>query len=382
MSTQQAELYLWTRQTPVSADQFRAMLDSLRRDDKRIVTTNGCFDLIHPGHIRFLDAARRLGDVLVVGLNSDATVRELKGPGRPIQSAAVRAEILAGLKSVDYVVIFDDFLPIQFLELVKPAIHCKAGDYRADALPEAEVIRAHGGEIRILPAEPGYSTSQLVGQILAGEQASAAGLTAPTNHSDLPRLVLESMLNGANLLRQSGYLLTPEIIAAADRITQALTSGNKLLLCGNGGSAAEAQHIAGEFVGRFTRERAGQPAIALTTDSSILTAIANDYGYDRVFARQVEALGVPGDILIAISTSGGSKNVILAAQTARARGMSVIALGGQNATNLRALSDICLLAPSGYTPLVQQAHTAILHTICDITEARMIADKELYARPA
>ena len=151
----------------------------------------------------------------------------------------------------------------------------------------------------------------------------------------------------------------------------ALRNGRKLLFCGNGGSAADAQHWAGELVSRFYYDRPGLAAIALTTDSSILTAIGNDYGYDYTFARQVEALGQAGDVLVAISTSGNSPNVLRAADAARARGMQVIAFTGRSGGKLLALSDSCFRMPSDETPRIQEGHEFVGHLLCALIEAGM-----------
>ncbi|GHC09837.1 D-sedoheptulose-7-phosphate isomerase [Thermomonas carbonis] len=151
--------------------------------------------------------------------------------------------------------------------------------------------------------------------------------------------------------------------------TDALRNGRKLLFCGNGGSAADAQHWAGELVSRFYYDRPGLAAIALTTDSSILTAIGNDYGYDYVFARQVEALGQAGDVLVAISTSGNSPNVLRAADVARARGMKVIAFTGRSGGKLLAMADLCFRMPSDETPRIQEGHEFVGHLLCALIEA-------------
>ena len=151
----------------------------------------------------------------------------------------------------------------------------------------------------------------------------------------------------------------------------ALRNGRKLLFCGNGGSAADAQHWAGELVSRFYYDRPGLAAIALTTDSSILTAIGNDYGYDYTFARQVEALGQSGDVLVAISTSGNSPNVLRAADAACARGMQVIAFTGRSGGKLFALSDSCFRMPSDETPRIQEGHEFVGHLLCALIEAGM-----------
>jgi D-sedoheptulose 7-phosphate isomerase len=156
---------------------------------------------------------------------------------------------------------------------------------------------------------------------------------------------------------------------AVEICVAALRAGRKVMICGNGGSAADAQHWAGELVSRFHYDRPGLPAIALTTDSSILTAIGNDYGYERVFARQVEALGASGDVLIAISTSGNSPNIVAALEAARARGIATIGFTGEAGGALAALSDICIQIPSRSTPRIQEGHEVLGHAICAMIEA-------------
>jgi D-sedoheptulose 7-phosphate isomerase len=161
--------------------------------------------------------------------------------------------------------------------------------------------------------------------------------------------------------------------AIAAAIIGALASGNKLLLIGNGGSAADAQHIAAEIVGRYKQHRAACAAIALTTDSSALTAIANDYGFEQVFARQVEGLGQRGDVLLALSTSGRSPNILAALHTARQRGLVTIGFTGTGGETLRALCDHLFISPSDDTPVIQQIHLTALHAICDAVERAMVA---------
>ena len=165
---------------------------------------------------------------------------------------------------------------------------------------------------------------------------------------------------------------TARSIAAV--IIAVLRSGNKLLIIGNGGSAADAQHIAAEIVGRYKQERPAYAAIALTTDTSALTAIANDYGFEQVFARQVEGLGQRGDVLLALSTSGRSPNILAALRTARARGLVTIGFTGTNGEALRAHCDHLLVAPSDDTPVVQQIHLTIAHAICDEIEQTMMRE--------
>ena len=151
-------------------------------------------------------------------------------------------------------------------------------------------------------------------------------------------------------------------------------AGHKLLIAGNGGSAADAQHIAAEFVSRFNFDRPGLPALALTTDTSILTAVGNDYGYDQLFRRQIEANGVAGDVFLGISTSGNSPNILQALEGARLKGITTIGLTGQQGGSMRELCDHCLCVPSGDTPRIQEAHILIGHTICGMVELALFKD--------
>lgn len=162
-----------------------------------------------------------------------------------------------------------------------------------------------------------------------------------------------------------------QIIDAVNVSIAALKAGNKIMFAGNGGSAADAQHWAGELVSRFYFDRPGLPAIALTTDTSILTAIGNDYGYDYVFARQIEALGQAGDVFFAISTSGNSKNIVRAIDAARAKGVRVIGFTGQGGGAMAEKCDICFRVPSTETPRIQEGHESLGHLICALIEQEM-----------
>jgi D-sedoheptulose 7-phosphate isomerase len=160
--------------------------------------------------------------------------------------------------------------------------------------------------------------------------------------------------------------------AIARRIVASFEAGGKLLLCGNGGSAADAQHVAGELVGRFQLERTAWPAIALSTNTSIVTALGNDYGYEHVFSRQVEALAAPGDLVVGISTSGSSPNILRALRAATARGCGTLGFTGATGGELRALVDLCLCVPSRSTPRIQEAHILSWHIICELVEASLV----------
>lgn len=179
--------------------------------------------------------------------------------------------------------------------------------------------------------------------------------------------------DSAQLTQQVAADLSVQIEKAVNMIIAALRDGGKVALCGNGGSAADAQHIAGELVGRFRQERQGLAAIALTTDTSVLTAVGNDYGFDQIFARQVEALLGPGDVLIAISTSGNAQNVVAAAQAARSQQVKTIGMTGASGGKLASAVDLCLKVPSQQTPRIQEIHITIGHIICELVEEALAA---------
>ena len=162
--------------------------------------------------------------------------------------------------------------------------------------------------------------------------------------------------------------LPEKLETCAKYVEKALAEGHKVLFCGNGGSAADSQHLAAEFVGRFQKERKGLPAIALTVDTSILTAVANDYGYDTVFARQVQALGEPGDVLVGISTSGNSKNVLLAVEEAKAKGITCIGMTAEGGGKMAAACDICLAVPAKVTARAQEMHILMGHILCELVD--------------
>lgn len=164
------------------------------------------------------------------------------------------------------------------------------------------------------------------------------------------------------------------IVKATEEIIKTLQSGGKVLFFGNGGSAADSQHIAAEFIGRFQKERASLAAIALTTDTSILTALGNDYGFEKVFSRQIEGLGRKGDVAFGISTSGRSKNVIVAMEQAKKMGLKTISLTGGNGGELAKLTDININVPSAITARIQESHICIAHTICQLVEDASISE--------
>lgn len=179
---------------------------------------------------------------------------------------------------------------------------------------------------------------------------------------------ITAAFDGHQRVLEKSRALIPTIAAMAELCRKALERGNKILICGNGGSAADAQHIAAEFVGRFHNERVSLPAIALTTDTSILTAVANDYSYDRVFARQVEGLGRPGDVLWGISTSGNSANVVEALKMAKEKGLITIGSSGKNGGQMVSLCQELLVVPDDNTARIQEIHMLAAHSICEFID--------------
>jgi D-sedoheptulose 7-phosphate isomerase len=195
----------------------------------------------------------------------------------------------------------------------------------------------------------------------------------------LEQRIEQQFIDSADLKYQAAQVLSAPIAAAVNAILASVTSGGKVLACGNGGSAADAQHFAAEFVGRYERERPELGAIALTTDSSIITAIANDYDFSVIFSKQVRALGSAGDVLLAISTSGNSANVLAAVEAAHERDMMVVALtgkgGGQMNQALRE-GDVHICVPHERTARIQEVHLLVLHCICDGVDTQLLGDQE------
>jgi D-sedoheptulose 7-phosphate isomerase len=197
--------------------------------------------------------------------------------------------------------------------------------------------------------------------------------------SMLEQRIQQQFFDSADLKYAAAEILSKPIANAVSAVVGCITAGGKVLACGNGGSASDAQHFAAEFVGRFERERPGLAAIALNTDTSVLTAIANDYDYASIFAKQVQALGVPGDVLIAISTSGNSANVLAAVEAARAKEMTVIALTGHNGGKLRELlteTDVHICVPHERTARIQEVHILVLHCLCDAVDLQLLGEQE------
>lgn len=195
----------------------------------------------------------------------------------------------------------------------------------------------------------------------------------------LEQRIQQQFFDSADLKYAAAEILSKPIADAVGAVVGCITAGGKVLACGNGGSASDAQHFAAEFVGRFERERPGLAAIALTTDTSILTAIGNDYDFNSIYSKQVQALGAPGDVLLAITTSGNSANVLAAVQAARAKEMTVIALTGRGGGKLREMlteTDVHICVPHERTARIQEVHILALHCLCDAVDLQLLGEQE------
>jgi D-sedoheptulose 7-phosphate isomerase len=195
----------------------------------------------------------------------------------------------------------------------------------------------------------------------------------------LEQRIQQQFFDSADLKYAAAEVLAKPIANAVSAIVGCITAGGKVMACGNGGSASDAQHFAAEFVGRFERERPGLAAIALSTDTSILTAIGNDYHFDAIYSKQVQALGAPGDVLLAITTSGNSANVLAAVEAAHAKEMTVIALTGRQGGKMRAMlseTDVLICVPHERTARIQEVHILALHCICDAVDLQLLGEQE------
>ncbi|SHM14001.1 D-sedoheptulose 7-phosphate isomerase [Rhizobacter sp. OV335] len=195
----------------------------------------------------------------------------------------------------------------------------------------------------------------------------------------LEQRIQQQFFDSADLKYAAAEILSRPIADAVSAVVGCITAGGKVLACGNGGSASDAQHFAAEFIGRFERERPGLAAIALTTDSSILTAIGNDYDFNVIFSKQVQALGAPGDVLIAITTSGNSANVLAAVEAAHAKEMTVVALTGRGGGKMAAElteTDVHICVPHERTARIQEVHILALHCLCDAVDLQLLGEQE------
>lgn len=312
-----------------------------------------------------LGAARRAGLRIALVTGED-------GPMVRVIAERIRPDhVICGAK--------DKYAALQDLAVAmqsEPRRICFVGDADRDAVAFGSV------GLGLAPADASPRARALAHRVLssrggAGAVAEAVSIVlelledvrrGPEREAALTRIIDESLEAHVHLRRES----VPVLAQVAQMLVRALRSGNKLLLCGNGGSAADAQHVAGEIVGRFALERDPWPAMALSTDTSILTAIGNDWTYDDVFARQVRAFAKSGDVVCGISTSGASKNVVRALEVARERGATTLAFTGARGGLVAEVADLAFKAPSVRTPRIQELHILAWHGVCEVVERTLV----------
>lgn len=341
---------------------------SLREEFKArgltVVLTNGCFDILHIGHVRYLQASKSQGDRLIVAVNSDESVRDLKGPTRPINYQWDRASIISALRFVDGVFIFRGPRLATEIEILRPDVYTKADDYDLSTLDPTErsALQKVGSEIRFLPFLAGHSTSSTLSKMQpTGERGNCEVVG--------DRLDFHETLSMARAAVERCHLLEPVVRQVGLMLLSCMKSGGKLFTCGNGGSAADALHMAEELVGRYSKDRVALPAICLNSDVTALTCIANDYGFDNVFSRQLQALGRPGDLLVCFTTSGNSRNILLAIEHANKIGLQTVLVSGKDGGLARRLSKVDIIVPSFDTARIQEIHTILLHQWLEFIDA-------------
>jgi D-sedoheptulose 7-phosphate isomerase len=341
-----------------------------------IVFTNGCFDLLHRGHLDLFERAKELGDRLIIGLNSDSSIRGIKGPERPLVAEEDRAAMLRSLRWVDEVIIFNEATPRNLIAQLQPDILVKGGDWPTEQIVGADIVLEKGGQVFSLPLREGYSTTGLVEHIFQKKvgdgREEKEWINSQKNESE--SVCHKALRNHIEVIGALSRDFIAEIEQIGMVLQKALGQGNKILLCGNGGSAADAQHIAAELVGRFEKDRKGLPAFSLATDTSVLSALGNDYGFAKVFARQIETLAQEGDVLIALSTSGNSENVLEAVMAAQKKACLTIGLTGKTGRRLSAICDYAILVPSEQTARIQEAHITIGHLWCKMIDNTALGD--------
>lgn len=334
----------------LSLDECVAFCQQMRSFGKRIVLTNGCFDILHAGHINYLQSTAALADVMVVAVNSDASVKILKGPGRPINNQDNRVQTVAALRCVNAAFVFDGPRLENEILAISPEVYSKGGDYSLDTLNplERDSLSKINAQIHFIPFVTGHSSTGVIDQL-------------GTSPIEKDRLSFKSTLAELSTLIELLECIDSAVRDTAELIVNCLKSGGKLLTCGNGGSAADALHLAEELVGRYNKERRPLPAICMNADTTALTCIGNDYGYRKIFSRQLSGLGCDGDVFVGFSTSGNSENILEAISVANSKGLSTILVSGKDGGKAAGLCTHELIVPSSNTARIQEIHTVILH---------------------
>jgi rfaE bifunctional protein nucleotidyltransferase chain/domain len=352
--------YEWTLSGSKSIFEFKKQLADYRAQGKKIVTANGCFDIFHFGHLSLLREAKASGDILIVGVNSDRTVKKIKGAGRPIFPEKERASLLVSLEYVDHVIVFDEILPNELLETIRPDIHCISGEYAKKKLPEKDIVEKSGGEIKVLPYISGHSTSNIIQKI--NHQKIDPGSQSSSNKG--VDAITDYLFESSQSIRCLAYQHGGTLMRISSQMVNTIKSNGKIIFCGDGESGAAMHYFVAELIGRFSNSEKPFPAITLSDEFSDIS----DHGDDDVFSRQLKAIGKLEYLLVAISTSGESKKILMAGETARDMGMQIIAFTGNAISPLTGLCDEMLSIDSNKTPIVQQGLITAFHGICKLME--------------
>lgn len=324
------------------------------------VFTNGCFDILHPGHVDLLERCKSLGTELIVGINSDESVRKIKGAERPFLDQASRKAILCGLKSVDEVYIFEELTPENLIKQINPNVLVKGGDWKIEEIIGADFVIKNGGKVFSLPLKGDFSTSGIAEKIRnAGRAEKNSVKKMVSRESDFS--VATEFRQHIEIFERMLKEQIDSIAEAHDLLEETFERGKKLLLCGDNDSAAVAQYIATSFVEQNDINRRVLPVVALARASAAQIPFNNDDDFAIIYADQIEASANEGDCLLAVSASGNSPNVIAAAMSARRKNCRVIALTGAGGKKLASLSDVCAMVPSQITARILEAHIAIAH---------------------
>jgi D-glycero-beta-D-manno-heptose 1-phosphate adenylyltransferase len=346
----------------ISFDDLLQLRDSYRASGERVVTTNGTFELLHPGHVHFLERARNLGSLLVVGLNSDASTRQLKGRSHPLLPEEGRIKMLTSLRSVDYVVVFGDLTPIRFLDLVRPDVHCKAADYSADALPEAATVERHGGVISILALEGAYSTSRLVADLTRNVLGTGSG---SGGQAELTRVqeewqdqAIAGMLGISNFLRHTVYGLSRELVCASDLLAQTLSAEGRICLLQVGESGGLLEFARSQLLTLRTPQ-GGLP---------VMYTIGGGHTSDDVLAGELRQIGRAADLLLVMAahSNPNRRAIPCVLEAASQIGMSIATFVPQGSSLSSAAQRCVLRIPSGPEPYLQMACMAIVHTLVTV----------------
>lgn len=319
-----------------------------------VVFTNGCFDILHPGHIELLKQAKALGTKLIVGINSDKSVRRIKGSSRPIVSENDRAEVLRGLSSVDEVVIFNEPTPEKIIKIIKPNVLVKGGDWAIDEIIGADFVKKNGGKVYSIPFKNGYSTSSIIekiesqSEVIEGFNNKISVIENGLNeHLQLTKNLLE---NEVNVIQDCGTI-----------IVEAIKRGNKIFLCGNEESAQIAQIFAAELLKRVGIKESRIKVFTLPE------AISENSEIEKNISEQINFLPNKGDVLISISNSESSIDLHSVMIKARQRGCQTIGLTGRK--KLASLCDAAVLVESVNDLRIQEAHLTIGNLWCEMLKA-------------